>query len=112
YSRTNIHSPVFKNWFNMNSKEIKDIIYNVLRPYYRPIGQNKIWEMVQETFYIFVNQNPESKIPTKLERKLDESRKFSKPTFKKALVALLEDGRVYVYDDKETRLGRKLYYAR
>jgi|GEM_PF-5590819 len=94
----------------MDYEHIKEIIYDALRPYYRPISQNKLWELVQDKFYIFepiVQSNP-----PKMEKKLVQSRTFSKSTFKKGLDELVGDGRVYVYDDKETKLGKRLYYAK
>ena len=94
----------------MNSEAIKDAIYDVLRLHYRPVGQNELWDLVEESFHTFVS--PKSKTSRVLERKIDESKRFSKHLFRKALTGLLEDGRVYVYDDKETKLGRKLYYAK
>lgn len=94
----------------MNNDEIKDAIYDTLRPYYMPVSQNKLWDLVQETFYDSV-PIPQSN-PPKMEKKLVQPRKFSLSTFKNALHELVEEDRVYLYGDTETKLGKKLYSAK
>jgi predicted transcriptional regulator len=93
----------------MNSKQIKDVIYDTLRPCYRSVGQNELWKLVQETFYL-LESIPHTN-PPKMRKKLDESKKFSISVFRKALNTLVEEGRVYVYDDKEKKNHKKLYYT-
>lgn len=94
----------------MNNDEIKDAIYDTLRLYYMPVSQNKLWKLVQEKFYVFVPIQLSN--PLKMEKKLDQTRTFSQNAFKNALNELVEDGRVYLYGDTETKLGKKLYSAK
>ena len=95
----------------MNNDEIKDAIYDTLRLYYMPVSQNKLWKLVQqEKFYVFV-PIPQSN-PPKMEKKLESIRTFSQNAFKNALNELVKNGRVYLYGDTETRLGKKLYSAK
>ncbi len=95
----------------MKNDEIKEAIYDTLRLYFMPVSQNKLWKLVQqEKFYVFV-PIPLSN-PLQMEKKLDQSRTFSQNAFKNALNELVEDGRVYLYGDTETKLGKKLYSAK
>lgn len=94
----------------MNTEQIKDAIYDTLRPYYRPLGQNELWKFVQETFYV-LEPIPQTN-PPKMRQKLDGSKTFSISVFRNVLNMLVEDGRVYVYDDKEKKNRKKLYYAK
>ncbi len=95
----------------MNTDEIKEAIYDTLRLYYMPVSQNKLWKLVQqEKFYVFVPIQQSN--PPMMEKKLDQSRTFSQNAFKNALNELMEDDRVYLYGDTETKLGKKLYSAK
>ncbi len=95
----------------MNNDKIKEAIYDTLRLYYMPVSQNKLWKLVQqEKFYVFV-PIPQSN-PPMMEKKLDQSRTFSQNAFKNALNELLDDDRIYLYGDTETKLGKKLYSAK
>ena len=95
----------------MNSDEIKDAIYDTLRLYYMPVSQNQLWKLVQQEKFYDLVPIPGSN-PPMMKKKLDQSRSFSQNAFKNALNELVEDGRVYLYGDTETKLGKKLYYAK
>ena len=95
----------------MNSDEIKEAIYDTLRLYYMPVSQNQLWKLVQQEKFYDLVLIPRSN-PPMMKKKLDQSRTFSQNAFKNALNELVEDGRVYLYGDTETKLGKKLYYAK